>query len=84
MVLFGSQTRIRERCGARFPLVPMGVFDGAWYASRSPQCDGHTVLTLSVSIRRQRTTLMRRSGYLKVSKWVLSDQGPELWGCGLA
>ena len=32
------------------------------------------------SIRRQRTTLMRRSGYLKVSKWVLSDRGPVLWG----
>jgi len=40
-VLFGSRIRSRELCGAQFPLVPMGVFDGAWYAVRRYQCLGY-------------------------------------------
>jgi hypothetical protein len=31
------------------------------------------------SIPRQRTTRMRRSGYLRVSKWALSDRELALW-----
>jgi hypothetical protein len=36
------------------------------------------------STHQRRTIGMRRNGYPKVSKWVLSDQELVFWGCGLA
>jgi len=48
-----SAVRVQERCGARFPLVPMGAFDGAWYAVRSHQCACPYVLNWPPTSPRQ-------------------------------
>lgn len=42
----------------------------------------YTLIHLVGSIHQQKTTGMRRNGYLKVSRWAPSDREQALWGCG--